>query len=109
MLFEGTDLATLDDDALTRWRRANIGFVFQAFHVLPYLTVLQNVALPLDLLGVGDPQRQQPVEEGVHRRHVVGLLQVAVPIDQLQAGLVLEAHPVHRHDGAEVQRHEESL
>jgi len=61
VLFEGTDLATLDDDALTRWRRASIGFVFQAFHVLPYLTVLQNVALPLDLLGVGDPQRQQRV------------------------------------------------
>jgi putative ABC transport system ATP-binding protein len=61
VLFEGTDLATLDDDALTRWRRASIGFVFQAFHVLPYLTVLQNVALPLDLLGIGDPQRQQRV------------------------------------------------
>jgi putative ABC transport system ATP-binding protein len=59
ILFEDTDLATLDDDALTRWRRASIGFVFQAFHVLPYLTVLQNVALPLDLLGVRDPQRQQ--------------------------------------------------
>ena len=51
VLFEDTDLAALDDDQLTRWRRANIGFVFQAFHVLPYLTVLQNVALPLDLLG----------------------------------------------------------
>jgi putative ABC transport system ATP-binding protein len=59
VLFEGLDLATLDDDAVTRWRRAHIGFVFQAFHVLPYLTVLQNVALPLDLLGVRDPQRQQ--------------------------------------------------
>lgn len=59
VLFEDTDLATLDDDAVTRWRRASIGFVFQAFHVLPYLTVLQNVALPLDLLGVRDPLRQQ--------------------------------------------------
>lgn len=61
VLFEGIDLATLDDDALTRWRRATIGFVFQAFHVLPYLTVQQNVALPLDLLGVRDPQRRQRV------------------------------------------------
>jgi putative ABC transport system ATP-binding protein len=61
VLFEGTDLATLDDDALTRRRRASIGFVFQAFHVLPYLTVMQNVALPLDLLGIADPQRQQRV------------------------------------------------
>jgi len=59
VLFEGIDLATLDDDAVTRWRRASIGFVFQAFHVLPYLTVLQNVALPLDLLGVREPQRGQ--------------------------------------------------
>jgi putative ABC transport system ATP-binding protein len=63
ILFEDTDLATLDDDALTRWRRARIGFVFQAFHVLPYLTVLQNVALPLDLLGVRDPQRQQRAQQ----------------------------------------------
>src|ERR1700722_4832280 len=52
VLFESTDLATLDDDALTRWRRASVGFVFQAFHVLPYLTVLQNVALPLALLRI---------------------------------------------------------
>ena len=61
VLFEGIDLATLDDDAVTRWRRASIGFVFQAFHILPYLTVLQNVALPLDLLGVRDRERQQRV------------------------------------------------
>jgi putative ABC transport system ATP-binding protein len=59
VLFQGVDLATLDDDAVTRWRRASIGFVFQAFHVLPYLTVLQNVALPLELLGVREPQRGQ--------------------------------------------------
>jgi putative ABC transport system ATP-binding protein len=61
VLFEGIDLASLDDDAVTRWRRASVGFVFQAFHVLPYLTVLQNVALPLDLLGVRDPQRHERV------------------------------------------------
>ena len=47
----GRDLATLDDDALTVFRREHIGFVFQAFHVLPYLTVAQNVALPLALLS----------------------------------------------------------
>jgi putative ABC transport system ATP-binding protein len=59
VLFEGVDLARLTDDAVTRWRRASVGFVFQAFHVLPYLTVLQNVALPLELLGVREPQRSQ--------------------------------------------------
>ena len=56
--FEGLDLGTLDDDALTRLRRARMGFVFQAFHVLPYLRVWQNVALPLDLLKAPQPERR---------------------------------------------------
>jgi len=47
--FEGRDLATLDDNELTRMRRSRMGFVFQAFHLLPYLSVAQNVALPLAL------------------------------------------------------------
>ncbi len=58
VLLAGADLGTLDDDELTRLRRARVGFVFQAFHVLPYLTVLQNVTLPLDLLGVPRAQRE---------------------------------------------------
>lgn len=45
----GQDLAGLDDDGRTRLRRTRIGFVFQAFHVLPHLTLAQNVALPLVL------------------------------------------------------------
>jgi len=48
---DGVELTTLDDDALTVLRRRTMGFVFQAFHVLPYLTAAQNVALPLSLLG----------------------------------------------------------
>jgi putative ABC transport system ATP-binding protein len=51
VLVEGIDLAALSDDARTRLRRARLGFIFQAFHVLPYLTVMQNVSLPLQLLG----------------------------------------------------------
>ena len=47
----GVELAKLDDDAMTVLRRNAFGFVFQAFHVLPYLTVEQNVELPLSLLG----------------------------------------------------------
>jgi putative ABC transport system ATP-binding protein len=49
---DGMELAEMDDDALTLLRRERLGFVFQAFHILPYLTVEQNVALPLSLLGV---------------------------------------------------------
>lgn len=51
VLFDGADLCALDDDALTLVRRKHMGFVFQAFHILPYLTVAQNVALPLALNG----------------------------------------------------------
>jgi putative ABC transport system ATP-binding protein len=49
---DGVLLSSMDDDALTVLRRERMGFVFQAFHVLPYLTVAQNVALPLALIGV---------------------------------------------------------
>jgi len=55
----GTDLTTLDDDAVTLLRRHAVGFVFQAFHVLPYLTVAQNVCLPLELLGVEESERRE--------------------------------------------------
>ncbi|HUO96115.1 MAG TPA: ABC transporter ATP-binding protein [Steroidobacteraceae bacterium] len=48
---DGGELTTLDDDARTLLRRRAMGFVFQAFHVLPYLTVARNVGLPLELLG----------------------------------------------------------
>jgi putative ABC transport system ATP-binding protein len=52
IVIDGIALATLDDDALTRLRGARMGFVFQAFHVLPYLDVARNVGLPLALLEV---------------------------------------------------------
>ena len=63
VLLEGADLSTLDDDAITLLRRRAIGFVFQAFHVLPYLSVEQNVALPLDLLRVTEPERSRRTAE----------------------------------------------
>ena len=53
----GRALQGLDDTALAHWRRANVGFVFQAFHVLPHLSVAQNIALPLLLLGRPDAAR----------------------------------------------------
>src|SRR5258708_18705239 len=50
---DGVALDTLDDDARTLLRRSAIGFVFQAFHILPHLTLAQNVALPLVLQHAG--------------------------------------------------------
>lgn len=63
LVLDGDDYARLDEDALTRLRRDKLGFVFQAFHVLPHLTVRQNVVLPLWLQGLhgeaADAQAQQ--------------------------------------------------
>lgn len=74
VLLDGTDLTALSDDATTLLRRRAIGFVFQAFHVLPYLSVEQNVALPLDLLGVIDPERGRRAREMLT---AVGILPLA--------------------------------
>ena len=50
----GRDLAGLDEDALALFRRASIGIVFQSFHLVPTMTALENVAVPLELAGRGD-------------------------------------------------------
>jgi len=50
----GTDLATLDEDGLARFRRDNVGIVFQSFHLVPTMTALENVALPLEFAGRAD-------------------------------------------------------
>ncbi len=74
VLLDGIDLTALNDDAITLLRRRAIGFVFQAFHVLPYLSVAQNVALPLDLLAVIEPERGQRTREMLA---AVGILPLA--------------------------------
>ncbi|MBN6040978.1 ABC transporter ATP-binding protein [Amycolatopsis sp. 195334CR] len=51
VLLDGVELSTLSDDARTELRRDRIGFVFQAFNLLPTLTALENITLPLDLAG----------------------------------------------------------
>ncbi len=61
VLLKGADLCALDDDALTLVRRKQMGFVFQAFHILPYLTVAQNVGLPLALNGVRNAKMRSRV------------------------------------------------
>ena len=63
VLLEERDLAQLDEDARTRLRRSRMGFVFQAFHVLPHLSVARNVGLPLALNGQAGPAAQARVRE----------------------------------------------
>ena len=52
----GQDLTRLDEDALARFRRLTVGIVFQAFHLIPAMTALENVAIPLELAGVPDAE-----------------------------------------------------
>ena len=54
ILSEGQDLAVLDEDGRARWRARSLGFVFQSFQLLPSLSALENVALPLELAGRAD-------------------------------------------------------
>ncbi|MCZ8217926.1 MAG: ABC transporter ATP-binding protein [Acidovorax sp.] len=77
-----TDLGQLDDTARALWRRAHVGFVFQAFHVLPHLDVAQNVALPLMLLGKTgtEPERVQ------HMLDAVGLEGLGARLPQQLSG-----------------------
>jgi len=88
VFLDGADLGALGDDALTLVRRKHMGFVFQAFHILPYLTVAQNVALPLALNGFG----KKPM-----RRRVAALLDSVKLLDRG------ESMP-HELSGGEMQR-----
>ncbi|MBQ0821542.1 ABC transporter ATP-binding protein [Microvirga sp. HBU67558] len=54
VIVDGTDLSGLDEDALARFRGRRIGIVFQSFHLVPTMTALENVALPLELAGEGE-------------------------------------------------------
>jgi putative ABC transport system ATP-binding protein len=52
----GEDLGSLDEDALARFRGRQVGIVFQSFHLIPTMTALENVAVPLELAGIADAQ-----------------------------------------------------
>ena len=52
---DGLNFTQLDEDALARARRGRIGIVLQAFHLLPTMTALENVAVPIELAGIADP------------------------------------------------------
>lgn len=54
IMIAGLDFGTLDEDALAAARRGRIGIILQAFHLLPTMTALENVAVPLELAGDGD-------------------------------------------------------
>ena len=69
ILIDGINIAALNDDAATRLRREKFGFIFQAFHVLPHLTLNQNIALPLLLNEVSLQRASQMLEAvGLHGR-----------------------------------------
>jgi putative ABC transport system ATP-binding protein len=65
VLVADREVGALSDDDAARLRREHLGFVFQAFHVLPHLTVAENVGLPLRLLGRADEARVQAVLDAV--------------------------------------------
>ncbi|NMM36736.1 MAG: ABC transporter ATP-binding protein [Glaciimonas sp.] len=62
VLIDGVTMSALDDDAATLLRRKKMGFVFQAFHVLPHLTLQQNIALPLLLNGESRHRAQEMLD-----------------------------------------------
>src|SRR5438270_5706340 len=84
VLFQGRDLQTLSDRELSLLRRTRIGFVFQFFNLLPTLTAVENVALPLLLAGQGRAAAVRPAYVGLER---VGLLDRAEHFpDELSGG-----------------------
>ncbi|MDE2824391.1 MAG: ABC transporter ATP-binding protein [Chloroflexota bacterium] len=71
ILFEGEDLAAMGEKELTNIRRHKVGFVFQAFGLLPLLSAFENVELPLRISGFGVRQREERTREALG---IVGLL-----------------------------------
>src|SRR5476649_96562 len=58
----GEDLNALDEDALARFRGRHVGIVFQSFHLIPTMTALENVAVPLELAGIADAHKRARLE-----------------------------------------------
>jgi len=71
IVIDGVDITTLDEDALARFRRERIGYVFQSFHLIPTLTALENVATPLEIAGAArtlSRARERLAEVGLEER-----------------------------------------
>ena len=86
-----SELGLLDDDGCARLRRQHLGFVFQAFHVLPHLTVAQNVGLPLRLLGRPDEQRVESLLDDVGLAGLGGRFPAQLSGGQLQRVAIARA------------------
>jgi len=71
----GQDLRSLDDRAIARWRNQHVGFVFQTFNLIPVLTALENVELPLKLTGLKKSERLE------HARHALDLVGLGDRLD----------------------------
>jgi putative ABC transport system ATP-binding protein len=68
-LLTGTDITHMGEDALARFRLGRVGVVFQSFHLIPTMTALENVAVPLELMGVADA-----FDRAEHELRAVGLI-----------------------------------
>lgn len=74
ILFDGQMLSAMDDNARTRLRREKIGMIFQTFNLLPILTAVENVALPLRLQGVGSGKAEEVAKKMLGRVGLSGRL-----------------------------------
>ncbi len=118
VLLEGVDLSTLDDNQRTLIRRRRLGFIFQAFNLLPILTAVENVALPLELDGIpwAEAHRRamealDRVDMAARRSHLPGMLsggeQQRVAIARalvIEPALLLADEPTGNLDSANGQR-----
>ncbi len=118
VLLEGVDLATLDDNQRTLIRRRRLGFIFQAFNLLPILTAIENVALPLELDGISSAEAHRralealdQVDLAARRSHLPGMLsggeQQRVAIARalvIQPALLLADEPTGNLDSTNGQR-----
>jgi putative ABC transport system ATP-binding protein len=95
VIHQGVDIGTLGADERARWRRRQVGFVFQAFHVLPHLDIGQNVGLPLMLLGQPDAARVAQMLEAVGLEGLAHRLPQQLSGGQLQRVAIARAL-VHR-------------
>lgn len=112
---DGIELSTAGDDTRARLRRQRLGFVFQAFHVLPHLSVAENVALPLLLLGRPDDARVAALLDAVGLQGLGARMPAQLSGGQLQRvaiaravvhqpGLILADEPTGNLDPATAER-----